>query len=157
VQADGALVELARIDHAMHGISGVDGAGVSDIHFDGVGGFEAGPALLQILMNQMKVFHLQAADGDSHPAILVAMVVHGAGLADFPANGHQFVKWRAVDEVASVVLAVPVEVGRERVGADRSVLEKAADGFGWTEGGLGQLPQCFEELLNRHRFRGGDH
>ena len=60
----------------MHGIGGIDGAGMSDIHLDGVGGFEAATAPLQILMNQMKVLHLQAPDGDRHPAILVAMIVH---------------------------------------------------------------------------------
>lgn len=157
VQADRALVKFATIHHAMNGIGGIDCAGLRDIHLDGVGGLKAATALLQILVNQMKIFHLQAPDGDGHPAVLIAMIMHRAGLADLPANGHQFVERGAVDEIASVVPAVPVEIGRERVGADGSSLEKATHGFDAVEGGLRELPQALDELLNGYRFRGGDH
>jgi hypothetical protein len=155
VQADRALIEFTRIHDAMDGIGGIDGTRMKDIDLDGVGGFEAAMTTLQILMNQMKVFYLKAADGGGHPAILVAMVVHGTGLADFPANGHQFIEWRAVNEVAGVVLTVPIEIGCERVGADGSVLEKAANGFGGAEGGFGHLTQAFDKCSDGNSFNGG--
>jgi hypothetical protein len=157
VQADGALVEFARIHHAMNGIGWVDGAGMRDIHLDRVGGFEPAGSTIQVLMNEMKIFHVQTADGNGHPAILVAMIVHRTGLADLPANGHQFVKRSPVDEIASVVLPVPVQVRSERVSADGSVLQKTAYRLGWPEGGLGQLAQAVNESLDGNRFYSGRH
>ena len=111
----------------------------------------------QILMNQMKILHLQAPDGNRHPAILVAMIVHRTRLPDLPANGHQFVKRSAVDEIAGVVLPVPVQVRSERIGADGRVLQKAPHWLGRAEGRLGQLPQSFDECLNGNRFYCGGH
>ncbi len=58
-------------------------------------------------MENVKIFHQQAADGDGHPAVLVAVVVNRTGLTDLPANGHQFVETGLVDQVASVMLRDP--------------------------------------------------
>ena len=44
------------------------------------------------------------------------MIVNRADLADLPANGDKFVKASLVDQIAGVVLAVPGEIRRERVG-----------------------------------------
>ena len=129
VQADGALVEVTRIEDAVNWLERIDGAGMSQIHLDGFGGFDMAFAGCNILMHDMKVFNEQAADGDGHPAILVAVVVDRTGLADFPADGNQFVERCFIDEVAGVVLAVPGEIGRERVGIQRGVLQKSSQGF----------------------------
>ena len=40
VQADGALVEFARIVDPVHGLQGIDGAGLARIHLHCVGGLE---------------------------------------------------------------------------------------------------------------------
>src|ERR1700689_3697841 len=38
MQADRALVELARVEHAMHRLSGINRAGLRNIHLDSIGG-----------------------------------------------------------------------------------------------------------------------
>jgi len=65
--------------------------------------------------------------------------VNGAGLADFPTNGEQFVERSFVDQIAGVVLAVPGEIGRERLGVERGSLQKRAEL-------LGAVKSCFREL-----------
>jgi hypothetical protein len=157
VEADGAMVEFARIHHAMNRIGRVDGAGMRDIHLNRVGGFEPAGSTVQILMDEVKVFHVQAADGNGHPAILVAMIVHRTGLPDLPANSHQFVKRSPVDEIPGVVLPVPVQVGSERVSADRSVLQKTAYWLSRHEGRLGQLAKAINESLDGNRLYSGGH
>jgi len=113
VQADGALVEFAGIEDPVNGFERIDGAGVRGIHLYGLGGRNRAFAAGDILMHDVKILDEQTADGDGHPAVLVAVIVHGAGLADFPADGEQLIKRSFVDQVASVVLAVPGEIGRE--------------------------------------------
>ena len=61
MQADGALVELAGIDNAVDGIGRVHGAGMRDVHLDGIERFQLAAAAGQILMNQTKILHLQPA------------------------------------------------------------------------------------------------
>ena len=87
VEADGALVEFAGVEDAMHGLQRIDCAGMRGIHFDGVGGLDRALAKGKILMNHVKILDQQTADGDGHPTILVFVVVHGTGLADLPADG----------------------------------------------------------------------
>lgn len=107
MEAHRALLELARIHHAMHGIGWVDRTGVRQIHLDGIERFEPAASSLQILVDEVKVFDQEARDGNRHPAILIAMIVHGTGLPGFPADGHQFVEGCAVDQVARVMLPIP--------------------------------------------------
>jgi hypothetical protein len=76
MQADGAFAKLFRIDDAVNGVSGIYGAGMRWIHFDGVGGSELTSPVIDVLRDEMKIFDHEAADGDCHPAILVAMIVH---------------------------------------------------------------------------------
>jgi hypothetical protein len=76
MQADGAFAKLFGIDDAMNGISGIYGAGMSRIHFDSVGGRELALSVIDVLRDKMEIFDHEAADGDCHPAILVAMIVH---------------------------------------------------------------------------------
>ena len=146
MQADGALVEFAGIEDAMDGLEGVDGAGMRGIHLDGFRGLDRGFAESDVLMHDVKILDQQTADGDGHPAVLVAVVVDGTGLADFPADGDQFVERSLVDQVAGVVLAVPGEIGRERVGMYRGVLQESAELLGLIEGGLGKLAEFGYEI-----------
>ena len=122
VQADGALIKLARIEDAVNGFERVDGAGVRGVHLDRVGGLDGGFALGDILLHDVKIFDQQTAERDGHPAVLVAVIVDGTGLADFPADGYQLVERSLVDQIASVMLAVPGEIGRERVWVNRDIL-----------------------------------
>src|SRR5579864_2035131 len=107
VKADRALVECARIHHPMYRVCRVHRARIREIHLNGFGRLQPALTALQILLHEMKILHLQTAKGDSHPAILVAMIVYRTGLADFPADGHQLVKRSPVDQVSRVVLPVP--------------------------------------------------
>src|SRR5262245_60585237 len=80
---------------------------------------------IQVLRYHPVILDLQPANRHCHPAVLVAMVVHGAGLAYLPADCKQLVKWCLVYEVASVVLPVPPEIGRKSLGRDGSALQKS--------------------------------
>ena len=86
-----ALTEMLRIEHAMHRIGGIDRAGMSWIHFDSVGRSELGLSVIEVLRNQVKIFDQKAADWNLHPAILIAMIMDRADLANFPADCDQFV------------------------------------------------------------------
>src|SRR5580692_3605998 len=99
-------------------------------------------------MNHMEILYQQAADGDSHPAVLVAVVVDRASLADLPTDGDQFVERIFVDQVAGVVLAIPGQIGGQRVGAERGVLEESAELLGFVERGLGELAELGYEILD---------
>ena len=87
----------------------------------------------------MKVFHLKYAERNRHPAVLVAMIVHGTRLTNFPTDRHQFVKRSAVDQIARVVLTIPVQVRRERIGIDRILLQETANRLSENECGLREL------------------
>ena len=87
VQADGALVEFSRVEHTVNGFERINSAGMRSIHLYSFGDFDTALAEGDILIDHVEVLHQQAADGNGHPAVLVAVVVDGAGLADFPADG----------------------------------------------------------------------
>src|ERR1039457_6412605 len=105
----------------------------------------------------MIVLDLQAPNGNRHPAILVAMIVHRTRLPNLPTNGHQLVKRRPVDEISRVVLAIPVQVRSERICADGSLLQKAPNRLSRTEGRFGQLPQPLDESLDGNGLDRGRH
>lgn len=126
VQTDGTLVELARIDYPMYGICGVHCTGMSDVHLHGVERLQLAAPGRQILMNKVEVFYVKPAEWNRHPAVLVAMIMNGTGLACLPTNGHQFIQWSAVNQIASVVLTVPGEIRCEGLDLDRHLREELA-------------------------------
>src|ERR1700730_14712292 len=65
-----------------------------------------------------KILDPQASDGRGHPAILVAMIVNAAGLADLPADGHALEDFVLENEVAGVVALREKQIFVERFGAD---------------------------------------
>ena len=56
MQADRALVELTRIVDAMDWLLGVDGAGMSLVHFDGIRWLQFARSLFQLLDDDPIVF-----------------------------------------------------------------------------------------------------
>jgi hypothetical protein len=88
----------------------------------------------QILINKMEIFNLEPSQRDSHPTVLVAMIMNGAGLTDLPANGHQFIKRSAINQITRVVLAIPGEIRRKGVRINRRVLQQPTNWFSWSEG-----------------------
>jgi len=148
MQADSAMVELAGIHNAMHGIGRVNRAWMRNVHLDGIERSKPAGSAREILMNQMKILHLQAPQRNRHPAVLVPMIVHRTGLANFPADRHQLVKRSAIDQVAGVMLAIPVKVRGERVLIYRRILQKTPNRLSGNEGGRGYLSQFPYQVLN---------
>ncbi len=126
VQTDSTLVELARIDYSMYGICGVHCTGMGEVHLHGVERLQLAAPGRQILMNKVEVFYVKPAEWNRHPAVLVAMIMNGTGLAYLPANGHQLIEWSAIDQIARVVLTVPGEIRCEGLDIDRPLREELA-------------------------------
>jgi hypothetical protein len=107
VQADRSFIELARIKNPVHGLKRIHGTGLSWIHLHRVCGGELAGSFLQALGDNAIILDQEFSDRNCHPAILVAMIVYGTGLADFPAYCYQFVERSFVHQVSSVVLTIP--------------------------------------------------
>jgi hypothetical protein len=148
MQADGALSEMFRIHDTMHRIGGINGARTSRIHFDCVRRCEFTSPVVHILRDKMKILHQQTAARHQHPTILIAMIVHRADLPDFPTNGNQLVQRRLVNQIAGVVLAVPADVGGQSPRCHRRLFKEGKNFTCVIEGGLGELVQLGDELLN---------
>jgi hypothetical protein len=76
VQADCPLIEFAGIENAVHRLERIHRTWLSWIHLDRVGGGELAGALLKTLGDDAIILDQKFADGDGHPAILVAMIVY---------------------------------------------------------------------------------
>jgi hypothetical protein len=103
-----------------------------------------------------EILHAEAADGGGHPAILIAMIVHAAGLANFPADGHAFEDGVFEDEVASVISLGEKEIGIEGVGSDGVMENVVLDGFEREfvrgDGGEALYPIGYSEFLGGELF-----
>jgi len=148
MQADGALVEFSRIHHAVYGIPRIDRTRMQDIHFDCIERLQPTTPASKVLVNEMKIFHLQTANRNCHPAVLIAMVVHGTRLTDLPANGHQFIERRAINQIACVMLPIPIQIWCKRIGINGHLLKKPPHRLGRYESGLWELSQFFNEALH---------
>ena len=143
MNAGGALVELRKIEHLMDRLFALNGPGMVVIHDVGRAGREAAGAGGGILAVDAEILDAELADGDGHPAILSAMIVNAAGLADFPADGHDFEEFAFVDQITGVMAFGVEEVGFERFAANGMPLQILLDVF---EGEL--LAMNFGEVLN---------
>jgi hypothetical protein len=85
------------------------------------------------------------------------VVVNRTGLADFPADGEEFVERSFVDQVSRVVLAVPDEIGGERIGIHGSVVEEFFELLGMVECGLGEAAELGYEVVDWYGLYGGGH
>src|SRR6267143_3004732 len=129
VDADGALVEFGEIQDLMDGLERVDVGGVRGVHFVDVRGNNATGAARGVALVNAEILDLQAADRRGHPAILIAMVVNAAGLADLPANCHALEDFVLEDEIASVVALRKIAVFVERFRAHRMADDVVLDVF----------------------------
>src|SRR5262249_24299783 len=90
VNAHCAAVELRQIDYLVHGLDGIHCGGMVRVHVKGIGGHEPTGGVSGVASLHAEVLHTQAADRHRHPAVLIAVVVDAARLADVPADGHGF-------------------------------------------------------------------
>src|SRR5262249_27574254 len=111
VQAHRPLAELARIVYAMHWLQRIDRARMARIHHYRIRNRELTSPIVQVLRDEPVILYLKTADWRRHPAVLVTMVVHRARLPNLPADRNQLVQRRLVDQVPSVVLTVPSQIG----------------------------------------------
>ena len=118
VNADGALLELGQIQHLMDRLEGIDIGGMSGVHFVDVRGDDFAFATRSIFFLYAEVLDLQPADGSRHPAVLIAMIVNAAGLADFPADGHALEDFVFEDEISRVIALGEKEILFQSFGAD---------------------------------------
>src|SRR6266481_4130151 len=129
VDADGALVEFGEIQNLMDGLKRVDVRGMSGVHFVDVRGNDTASPVSGVAIIHAEILDLQPADGRGHPAVLTAMVVNAAGLADLPANGHALEDFVLKDEVARVVALREIAIFVERFRAHRMAEDVVLDVF----------------------------
>src|SRR2546421_8891610 len=101
----------------MDGLERIHVSGMGGIHFVNVGGNDAASAARGVAIVHSEILDLQLADRRGHPAVLIAMIVNAAVLADLPANGHALEDLVLEDEIASVVALRKVAVFVERLRA----------------------------------------
>jgi hypothetical protein len=71
-----------------------------------------------------KILNAQPPDRRHHPAILVAMVVDAAHVADVPADGHDFEELAFVDQVPRVMALGVKKIRSQRLRTNRSRLRE---------------------------------
>src|SRR5262245_4595967 len=81
MQAYRALVEFSEVQHLMHGLFGIHFGGHELVNIKRVSRFEPAKPGRLILIDDAKVLHPQLAMWNSHPAVLIVMVVD---LRDLP-------------------------------------------------------------------------
>src|SRR5258706_6743944 len=102
VNADGALIEFGKIDHFVNGLDGIHIRRMRGVEIVGIRRNDFASALRGVALIHAVVLHAEAADGRGHPAVLVAMIVDAAVLADFPADGHALEEIVLENQIARV-------------------------------------------------------
>jgi 23S rRNA (adenine2503-C2)-methyltransferase len=92
--------------------------GMGSVHFVDFRGNNFAGAAARVFFIDTKILDFQAADGSGHPAVLIAMIVDAAVLADFPADGHALEEIVFKNEIAGVVAFGEEEVFFDRFGTD---------------------------------------
>lgn len=103
VNAYRALLKFRQIQNLVHGFERIHVHGIARMHFVDFRGNDPARAARGVFFFHAKILNFQAADGRRHPAVLVAVIVDAAGLADFPTDGHAFEKLIFENEVAGVI------------------------------------------------------
>src|SRR5258708_29179390 len=73
------------------------------IHVVDVGGNDVACAADGVALVDSEILHAEPPDGRRHPAILIAVIVDAAELADFPADGHALENIVLENEIAGVI------------------------------------------------------
>src|SRR5437016_3461649 len=135
----------------MNGLERVDVGRMSGVHFIDVGWNNAAGAARAVAVVNTKILDLQPADGRGHPAVLIAMVVNAAGLADLPTDGHAFEDFVLEDEIARVVALRKIAVFVERLRARRMADDVVLDVFE-SEIAPGDRGETLDPIGNRELF-----
>ena len=130
--------------------------GICGVHLVNFRGNDFAGAAGGVLFFDAEILDFQAADGSGHPAILVAMIVDAAVLADFPADGHALEEIVFENEIARVISFGEEAVFVERFGADGVpddiVLDVFESEFALGDGGEVFDPVGDGELLDGEFF-----
>jgi hypothetical protein len=118
VNADGALLEFRQIQDLMNGFERIYVDGVSPVHLVDFRRNDLTSAAGGVFFFDAKILDFQAPDGSGHPAVLIAMIVDAAVLADFPANSHTLEEVVLENEIAGVIAFGEEEVFLKRFRAD---------------------------------------
>ncbi len=153
VDADGALLEFRQVQDLMDRLQGIDVDGMRGVHLVDFRGDDFAGAAACIFVLDAKILDFQAADGRGHPAVLIAMIVNAAVLADFPADGHALEKIVLEDEIARVVAFGEEAVLVERFGADGVLDDVVLDIFEG-EVALGNCGEVFDPVGDGELFDG---
>jgi len=92
--------------------------GMRTVHFIDFGGDDSAGAAGRVLFFDAEILDFEPADRSGHPAVLFAMIVDAAMLADFPANGHTLEKIVFENQIAGVISFREEEIFLECFGAD---------------------------------------
>ena len=102
---------------------------MGSVHFIDFCGNDFAGAAGCVFLFDAEILDFQAADGSGHPAVLVAMIVNAAVLADFPTDGHALEDRVFENEIASIVASREEEVFFQGFGTDGMVEDVVLDGF----------------------------
>ena len=156
VNADGALIKFGQVQNLMDRFEGINVNRMGAVHFVDFRGNDFAGAAGGVFFIDAEILNFQTADGSGHPAVLIAMIVDAAMLADFPADGHALEDCVFENEIAGVVAFGEEEVFFERFGANDMVEDVVLDGFesevALRKGGEAFDPVCDGELLDGELF-----
>ena len=145
VNADGALIKFGQVQDLVDGLEGIYVDGMRAVHFVDFRGNDFAGAAGGIFFVDAKILDFQAADGGGHPAVLIAMIVDAALLADFPADRHTLEETIFENEIAGVIPFREEEIFVERLGTDSVLDDVVLDRFE-SEGALGDSDEAFDPV-----------
>ncbi len=134
--------------------------GMCAVHLVDFRGNDFACAAARVFFVDAEILDFQTADGRGHPAVLIAMIVDAAVLADFPTDGHALEEIVFEDEVARVIPFREKKLFFERLGAD-GVLDDVILDCLESEFAFGNCGQAFDpvgdgELLDGDLFLHGN-
>ena len=135
----------------MDGLQGIYVDGMSGVHFVDFGGNELAGAAARVFFIDTEILDFQAADGSGHPAVLIAMVVDAAVLADFPTDGHALEEIALENEIAGVIPLREKEIFFERFGTDGVLDDVVLDSIE-SEFALGDCGEAFDPVGDGERL-----
>jgi len=137
----------------MDGFERIDVDGVRGVHFVDFGGDDFASAAACVFFIDSEILNFQAADGSGHPAVLIAMIVNAAVLADFPADGHALEEIVFKNEIARVIPFREKKVFIDRFRTDGVADDVVLDIFE-REVALGDRSEAFDPVGDGELLRG---
>jgi hypothetical protein len=156
VDAHGALIEFRQIQNLMNRFQGIHVNGMRSVHLVDFCRNDFAFAAGSVFVFHAEILDFQTAHGGGHPAVLVAMIVNAAGLADFPADGHALEEFVFENEIACVIPSGEEKIFVERLRPDRVtdnvVLHVFESEVALGDGGKAFDPVCDGELFDSEFF-----